>query len=89
MNLCNFLLSHQIAVLFYLTLGDTHEQLDEKIVPSSQSRLILKMWVQMTEMKLNGESTAEPFYGNTAATIPTTKDIFWFSKLDKDAIYLP
>ena len=36
MNLRNFLLSHQIAVLFYLTLGDTHEQLDEKIVPSSK-----------------------------------------------------
>ena len=36
-NLRKFLLSHQIAVLFYWTLGDTQEQLDEKIVPSSQS----------------------------------------------------
>ena len=34
-NLCKFLLSHQIAVLFYWTLGDTHEQVDKKIVPYS------------------------------------------------------
>ena len=46
MNLHNFLLSHQIAVLFYLTLGNTHKQLDKKIVPSSQSCLILKMWLK-------------------------------------------
>ena len=72
-----------------LAPGDTHEQLDKKIVPSSQSRLILKMWPQVTEMRLNGESTAEPFYGKTAAKIPTTRDIFWFSKSDKDAICLP
>ena len=35
MNLRKFLLSLPIAVLFYWTLGDTHEQLDKKIVPSS------------------------------------------------------
>ena len=64
------------------TLGDT--QLDKKIVPYSQSHyLMLKMWTQVTEERLNGESTAEPFYAKTA-----TKDIFWFSKSDKDAIYL-
>ena len=44
MNLSKFLMSHQIAVLFYWTLGDKHEQLDKKIVPSSHShRLMLKM----------------------------------------------
>ena len=32
MNLHEFLLLHQITVLFYWTLGDTHEQLDKKIV---------------------------------------------------------
>ena len=31
-NLCKFLLSYQIAALFYWTLGDTHEQLD-KLTP--------------------------------------------------------
>ena len=44
MNLYKFLLSHQITVHFYLTLGGT--QLDKKIVPSSQSSqgcFILKM----------------------------------------------
>ena len=82
MNLRNFLLSHQIAVLFYWTLGETHEQLDKKIVPSSRSHcLMLNMWTQVTEERLNGESTAEPFYAKTA-----TKDIL-FSKSDKDAIY--
>ena len=80
MNLCNFLLSHQIAVLFYFTLGDTHEQLEEKTVPSS---LFLRMWAQVTEKRLNGESTAEQFYGRTAAKIPTTKDIFWFQSQTK------
>ena len=56
------------------TLGDTHQQLDKKIVPYSQSHcLMLKMWTQVTEERLNGESTAEPFYAKTA-----TKDIFWF-----------
>ena len=85
MNLSKFLMSHQIAVLFYWTLGDKHEQLDKKIVPSSHShRLMLKMWTQVTEERLNVESTAKPFYAKTA-----TKDIFWFSKLDKNAIYLP
>ena len=59
----------------FRTLGDTHEQLDKKIVSSSQSHcLMLKMWTQVTEERLNGESTAEPFYATTA-----TKDIFWFS----------
>ena len=85
MNLRKFLFSHQIAVLFYWTLGDTHEQLDKNIVPSSQSHcLMLKMWIQVTEERLNCDSTAEPFCAKTAS-----KEIFWFSKSDKDAIYLP
>ena len=33
MNLRKFLLSHQIAVLFYWTVGGTHKQLDKNIVP--------------------------------------------------------
>ena len=28
----------------------------------------------MTEMRLNGESTAETFHGKTDAKIPTTRD---------------
>ena len=44
------------------TLGDTHEQLDKNTVPSSPSHcLILKMWTQVAEERLNGVSTAEPF----------------------------
>ena len=32
MNLYKFLLSHQVTIIFCLTPGDTHEQLDKKIV---------------------------------------------------------
>ena len=44
---------------FFIWLLETHahEELDEKI--SSQSGLVLKMWAQVTEMRLNGESTAK------------------------------
>ena len=33
LNLWKFLLSHQFAVFFYLTIGDTHAQLDKKNCP--------------------------------------------------------
>ena len=43
---------HQIAVLFYWTLGHKW-QLDKKTVPSSQSHcLMLKMWTQVTEERM-------------------------------------
>ena len=57
MNLRKFLLSHQIDVF----LGDTHEQLDKKIVPPSSSQgpcLILNT----SDWRETEWSTAEPFY---------------------------
>ena len=53
MSLWRFL-SHQIAVLFYLTLGDTHAQSDKKIAPSLFSVIIwfwiVKLWIQTIEV---------------------------------------
>ena len=72
MNLCKFLVSHQIVAL---SIGLLETHMNKKIVPSSPRHcLILKMWTQvMAEERLNCDSTAEPFCAKTA-----TKDIFWF-----------
>ena len=67
---------------FYLTLGDTHEQLGEKIAPSSQSHtLIWNMRTQVTEVRLNVETTAEPCYAKTAAKISKTEGHFLIFKV--------
>ena len=42
MNLRKSLLSHQIAIFFCLTLGDTREQVDKKIVPSFQGHFLIQ-----------------------------------------------
>ena len=57
-----FVLSHQIAVLFYLTLGDTHAQSDKKII----TLFSVIIWFQIEV------SFAEPNLDNDAALFATT-----------------
>ena len=49
MNLWKFLLSHQVAVLFYLTLGDTRAQLDKPFL--SYDSEDVKLWTQAIELE--------------------------------------
>ena len=56
-------------LFFSIGLLETHTwTISQENCPShGQSHcLMLKMWTQVTEERLNGESTAEPFYAKTA-----------------------
>ena len=57
MNLWKFVLSYQIALFFYLILGDTPAQLDKKIVFFFLMSLFdsedVKLWTQAIEVEMN------------------------------------
>ena len=87
MSLWRFL-SRQIAVLFYLTLGDTRAQSNKKIAPCSQLSFDsedAKLWIQTIEVHI------EASFVKPNIAVIYNQDSSWFAKVDMQdcSIYLP
>ena len=76
-NHCKFLL-YQIAVVFYWTLWDTHEQFHKKIVPSKV--------IDVEDINTGDWRETEWSINCRAVLCNATKDIFWFSMSDMQGL---